>query len=102
MFILFLDRLSPLSGKPVLCADTFARLTTAFLNQQKGENDHRNYFMINRNFTFNLHEIYVAELGFELAISGSAVKHHSSALWSLPRYQCQSTCVIYGEILIFG
>ena len=40
-----------------------------FLNQQKGENDSRNYFMI------NLHETNVAELGFELAT------HVSEILW---------------------
>ena len=39
-----------------------------FLNQQNGENDHRNDSMI------NLHESNVAKLGFELAIPGSAVR----------------------------
>ena len=39
------------------------------LNQQTGKNDYKNDFMI------NLHESYVAELGFELATPGSSVRH---------------------------
>ena len=42
---LLLGRLSPLSGWPVLC--TFFRQKLPFLNQRKGENDRRKYFMIN-------------------------------------------------------
>ena len=40
-------RLSPLRGIPVLCRFFRQKLTTAFLNQQKGENDCRKCFMIN-------------------------------------------------------
>ena len=49
----------------------FCQLLTLmpFLNQQKGEKDHRNYFMI------KLHESYGAGTGIELATSGSAVRH---------------------------
>ena len=42
-----LGRLSPLSGSPVLCTFFRQKLTTAFLNQRKRENDRRKYFMIN-------------------------------------------------------
>ena len=42
-----LGRLSPLSGNQY-CAHSFARnWQLPFLNQRKGENDHRKYFMIN-------------------------------------------------------
>ena len=40
-----LGRLSPLSGWPVFC--TFFRQKLLFLNQWKGKNDCRKYFMIN-------------------------------------------------------
>ena len=40
-----LGRLSSLSGKPVLCTFFRQKLTTAFLNQRKGENNHRKYFI---------------------------------------------------------
>ena len=51
-----------------------------FLNERKGENDHRNDFMI------NLKESYVAELEFELVTPGSAVR-------------CATNCVMdrYGK-----
>ena len=39
-----------------------------FLNQWKGEHDHRIYFKT------NFQESYVAELGFKLAVPGSAVR----------------------------
>ena len=48
----------------MLSAHTFA----SFLNQPKGKNSHRNYFMI------NLHERYVRWLGLELKSPGSAVR----------------------------
>ena len=41
-----LGRLSPLSGKPVLCTFFHQKLTTALL-ESAGENDRRKYFMIN-------------------------------------------------------
>ena len=44
---LLLGRLSPLSGKPVLCTFIRQKRQLPFLNQQKGENDRRKYFMIN-------------------------------------------------------
>ena len=44
------------------------------MNQwEKWENDRRNYFMT------NLHERNIAELGFELATSGSAVRRSVSS-----------------------
>ena len=46
LITLFLGRLSPLGSKPVLCTFFRQKLTTLpFLNQQKGENDRRKYFM---------------------------------------------------------
>ena len=42
-----LGRLSPLSGWPVLCTFFRRNWQLPFLNQQKGENDCRKYFMIN-------------------------------------------------------
>ena len=44
---LLLGRLSPLSSKPVLCAFIARNWQLPFLNQRKGENDSRKYFMIN-------------------------------------------------------
>ena len=41
-----LGRLSPLSGKSVLCTFFHQKLTTALLNQRKGESNRRKYFMI--------------------------------------------------------
>ena len=43
-----LGRLSHVSGQPVLCTFFRQKLTTALLlNQGKGEDDRRKYFMIN-------------------------------------------------------
>ena len=42
-----------------------------FLNQQEGDNDCRNNFIINRN------KFYVAELEFKFETPGFAVKHAS-------------------------
>ena len=56
LFTRFLGRLSPLNGKPYFRQ----QLTTAFLNQQKGENDHRNDFMI------YFYKSYVEEMGFDV------------------------------------
>ena len=68
---LFLGRLTSKRLNSV-CAYTFIRhLQLPFLNQQKGENDCENDFVI------NFHERYVAELGFELASPRSTVKHAS-------------------------
>ena len=47
---LLLGRLSPLSYKPVLCT-FFRQKLTNFLNQLKGENERKKYFI------FNLHKI---------------------------------------------
>ena len=43
---LLLGRLSPLRVKPVLCIFFHQKLQLTFLNQLKGENDLRKYFMI--------------------------------------------------------
>ena len=52
-----------------ICTHTFAsNWQLPFLNQRMGENDRNNYFLI------NLHERYLAELGFKLAISWFAVR----------------------------
>ena len=48
---------------------SWAGLVLQAVNQQKWGNDHQNDFMM------NLHESYVVELGFKLAIPGSAVRH---------------------------
>ena len=47
-------------------------IETTLLSRQNGENDNRNNSMI------NLHERYVAELGFELATPGSAVRRDTN------------------------
>ena len=44
---LLLGRLSPQRGKPILCTFFARNWQLSFLNQQKGENDRRKYFMIN-------------------------------------------------------
>ena len=44
---LLLGRLRPLSGWPVLCTFFARNWQLPFLNQRKGENDRRKYFMIN-------------------------------------------------------
>ena len=44
---LLLGKLSPLSGLPVLSHSFTRNWQMPFLNQRKGENDHRKYFMIN-------------------------------------------------------
>ena len=63
-----LGRLSPLSGKPVLCTFFRQKLTTALLESAKGENHHRKYFMI------NLHErMLPTSAGVEPATSWSPV-----------------------------
>ena len=66
-----LGRLCPLSGSPVLC--TFFRQKLTFLNQRKGENDRRKYFMI------NLHKrMLPTSAGVEPAISWSPVGRASN------------------------
>ena len=53
-----------------------------FLNQRKGENDHRNYFMS------NLQESYVAKLAFELTFSGvsHAIDYAMGLVWQKLMY----------------
>ena len=60
-----------------LCTYFRQLLTLPFLNLGKGENGHRNGLMI------NIHESYVAKLGFKLANPDSAVRHAMTALWNL-------------------
>ena len=57
LLILFLGRLSPLLAlNQIFCKHFHQKLITALLGSADGENDCRNYFMI------NLHKNYVAEL----------------------------------------
>ena len=63
-----------------------------FLNQQKGENDCRNYFMI------NLHESYAAELGFKHANPGSAVKRTKAGPLCILNFRSSvCTCLFKGN-----
>ena len=65
----FQARLSPLYAViQYWCAYFRQKLITALLESMEGESNRRNYFMI------TLHESYMAELGFELATPGSAVR----------------------------
>ena len=64
------------AGVNQYCAHNSAsKFKLSFLNQQKGKIDSRKYFM------FNLHDTNIAELGFLLASTGSAVKRAAAALW---------------------
>ena len=56
-----MGRFSPVSGYQVLFHTSASNWQLSFLNQQKGENDCRNDFVI------SIHESYVAKLGFKLA-----------------------------------
>ena len=68
--ILFSSRLSPLSVYQYLCIFFCKKLQWSFLNQPKGENDRRNYFMI------NLHgRILPNPAGIQSATSLSPVWH---------------------------
>ena len=46
------------------------------MNQLDGENDHR------YDFRINLHKSYMAKLRFKLVITGPAVRHLLTVLWS--------------------
>ena len=81
-----LGRLSPLSGSPVLC--TFFRQKLPFLNQRKGENDRRKYFMI------NLHErMLPTSAGVEPATSWSPIGRRIQL-----SHRGRSPLLLYGQI----
>ena len=74
---LFLGRLKPTKWLTVLSAHSFAsNWQPPFLNQRKGENDHRKDFMI------NLNERMLPDRSLELTPSWSAVERVSDwAIW---------------------
>ena len=60
------------------------------MNQLKGDNDHRNDFMI------NLHESYAAEMGFELPTS--AMQFSELIICTLSFVSCESATFSSGEV----
>ena len=82
------------------CAHSFAgNKQRPFLNQRKDEHDCRNYFMI------NLHENYVAELGFVLATPTPShppptpLHPHPAWLCSQTRYRLRYGALRFSSIL---